>query len=73
MEKIILTTPNLKQIIITDPHHFFLPVIPVRVETATCPLWRWNADLFTMTAPSSIMQFDPITIGPAIAKMVAFG
>jgi hypothetical protein len=27
----------------------------------------------TKIAPSSIMQFVPITIGPAIAKRVAFG
>lgn len=27
----------------------------------------------TIMAPSSTMQFAPMTIGPAIAKMVAFG
>jgi hypothetical protein len=30
-------------------------------------------DLFTMMAASSMMQLAPITMGPAMAKMVAFG
>jgi hypothetical protein len=32
-----------------------------------------GADLFTIIAPSSMIQPVPMIIGPAIAKIVAFG
>ena len=32
-----------------------------------------STHLFTMIAPSSMMHPEPMTIGPAMAKMVAFG
>ena len=33
---------------------------------------RWT-DRLTMMAPSSMMQPEPMTMGPAMAKMVALG
>lgn len=32
-----------------------------------------DTNRLTMTAPSSMMQLDPIMMGPATAKMVALG
>jgi hypothetical protein len=32
-----------------------------------------RTNLFTTIAPSSMMQPEPITIGPAMANIVAFG
>jgi len=34
---------------------------------------RAQPHLFTMIAASSMIQLAPITMGPAMAKMVAFG
>jgi hypothetical protein len=71
--KKILTAANLKQVVISYSHDLFSSA------HGHCLVMRGaigpgNAtDLFTMMALSSMMQFAPMTMGPAMAKMVALG
>lgn len=65
------TTANLKEIIIPYSHNFF-PPIPLFHQPGFLQS-SIPTHLFTTMAPSSIMHPEPITMGPAIAKIVAFG
>ena len=65
------TTAYFKEIIVPYPHYLLSPAMDK--VSAMKRLVGQAADLFTMMAFSSIIQSEPIIIGPAMANMVAFG
>jgi hypothetical protein len=65
------TTTNLKEVVISNAHDLLPPVRSGQHGCSTEVLMRTHR--LTMMAPSSIMQLAPITIGPAMANIVALG
>ena len=67
------TATNLKQIVVSYSHHFLAAGHSVEREAWGDEREMDWTDRLTMMAPSSTMHPEPMTMGPAMANMVAFG
>src|ERR1700761_4804666 len=66
----VRTTADFKEVVVADAHYLFPPG---RSSVGLRTFSYRAVHLFTTMAPSSMMQPEPTTIGPAMAKMVALG
>jgi hypothetical protein len=66
------TAADLEEVVVPDAHHLLSSAYAVSSAAAAGDT-AGGPHRFTMIALSSMIQFAPITIGPAMAKMVAFG
>ena len=67
-----LTASDLEEVIIAYSHDFFSSTVRV-VGSGSLNGVRSCSHLFVITTPSSMMLLEPMTIGPPIEMILAFG